>query len=84
MRIKVPASEKAFVSKAIAPALAALKKPAELDNFIAYAVEHGSDRLLFPGRLAKVIRGGEMPTAYVVALLIRWEEARYPLRRLTP
>lgn len=75
MRSRTPKAEKDFVAQAIAPARKRLRRPAELDDFLAYARSHGADPLLFPGRLAKVLRG-EPPAPFLVALLVCWERDR--------
>ena len=75
MRIKVSAAEKTFIAEAIASALEEMRKnPGAIDHFIAYAVTNGADRLLFPGKLAKVLRKAETPTAYMTALLLLWKK----------
>jgi hypothetical protein len=71
MRVKTPVAETRFTEEAIRPAVERLKEDPALADFLAFAVSHGADRLLFPGRLAKVMRG-EPPTAYIVALLLEW------------
>ena len=68
----MPKAEKEFVAHAIAPTLRRLKAPSDLDDFLSFASLHGADRLLFPGQLAKVLRG-EPPPSYIVALLMAWQ-----------
>ncbi len=75
MRPKAPKAETEFLSAAIQPAVLALANPALLDDFIAFAVQNGSDRLAFPGRLAKVLRG-DTPTAYMTAVMLEWLRIR--------
>jgi hypothetical protein len=60
------------ILEAIQPPVSELRaNPQALDDFLAFAVRKGADRLLFPGRLAKLMRG-EPATAYMVALLTTW------------
>lgn len=72
LRVPTPDAERKFIAEAIAPALKRLHKdPLAIDDFLGYARKHGADPLLFPGRLAKVLKG-ESPAPFLVALLITW------------
>ena len=79
VRSSTPKNETDFIAATIAPAKERIRSSDEdLESFLNYAVKvGGADRLNFPGRIAKLFRN-EPPTAYVVALLLRWHAENPP------
>ena len=77
MREPRPKHEDAYVSRLIKPLLKRLSaNPALLVEFMAFACEEGgADPLKFPPRMAHVFRG-RPPTAFVLALLLRFDEKK--------
>lgn len=81
MREPRPASEDAYVNRLIAPVLKRLQaNPALMASFMAFAAkEGGASPLRFPARFAHVVKG-RAPTAFVLALLLRFQATRLSAR----
>lgn len=77
VRTKDPVHEKEYVKRVLAPVVRRLERDEnEQVAFLAYArAQGGADALLFPSRLARVLKG-EHPTAYMAVLLLEWSRAR--------